>query len=511
MKIFVSYPRSHAEIAAELVARLRADRHQVFIDESSLPPGESYDKQIRESIHRCELFISLFAGDSLRNGTYSRTEMKFAAEKWPNPSNHVLPVALDAGAMDHIPAYLKSVTVMRPEGEIVADVVAEVGKIASRPMRSLLKAGRALAIAAVLLLVAWFVYREFIDGGETGLKVNMAGSMYEKTTRGAEQILAASTPYLAALRDATSGRGHEFGDELHRLLEADKAGPASEEQTPFPLIQLAMVNNTGETVIVDRVRLHVEKSETNREPLPWAISHNPHGSDLYNGRIEFGNNGWGPMNNIVFDFDLVPESALAAAEAASDRRFTLNLDQRASGEQAMASLWGALAAFGEPVDFLRDGDPCGSQELMDRFEAERLKLKRAIGAAPEEPFYAVGELGFDTASGERRTLALKQVVHIVYTCAAVAPAMISLETYDIELLPDGADYDREVSIAWSLEPQASEALDLRVFVERSSFHVMKASIRVNDEWIEAPDVLELEYYMPRDAVWGMNAQPEGEG
>lgn len=50
MKIFVSYPRSHSEIASDLVARLRAEDHEVFIDASSLPPGESYDSQIRDSM-----------------------------------------------------------------------------------------------------------------------------------------------------------------------------------------------------------------------------------------------------------------------------------------------------------------------------------------------------------------------------------------------------------------------------------------------------------------------------
>ena len=41
MKIFLSYPRSHGHIAEDLAARLRADDHEVFIDVSSLPPGES--------------------------------------------------------------------------------------------------------------------------------------------------------------------------------------------------------------------------------------------------------------------------------------------------------------------------------------------------------------------------------------------------------------------------------------------------------------------------------------
>jgi len=508
MKIFVSYPRSHAEIASDLVARLRADGHEVFLDASSLPPGESYDTQIRDSIHQSELFISLFAGDSLRNGTYSRTEIKFAAEKWPNPSNNVLPVALDAEAMEHIPSYLKSVTVMRPEGQAVADIVAEVGRIAGRPMRRVMQVVKVAGIVAIVGLVGWFVYREFIDTGDMGLKVSMAGAMYGNSTEGNTQSLTASTPYLNALDAALDGEGHEFGDELYRLLDEDMTGPMGEDTTPFPSIQFAMVNNTGESVIVDRVRLQVASSETNLEPLPWSVSHNPHGSDFYNGKIDLGNNGWGSMDKLVFDFDLVAQSALDNAESSRGRRFTLAAGQRESGGTGMFSLWEALAEFGPPVEFLRDENPCGNQQMIERFEAERVDLKQAIGAQPEEPVYAVGELSFDDAYGEANVLALKQVIHIVYTCAAVEPAMFSEVFYDVELLPDGSDYSREVSINWSLEPGASEALGLRIFVERSSIHTMQAAIRVDDEWVEAPDQLYLEYYMPKNAIWSWGAKPD---
>ena len=134
MKVFLSYPRSHGPIAEDLAARLRADGHDVFIDVESLPPGESYDSALKRRIADSDLFVSLIAGDSLRNGTYSRTEIKFAQETWPNPSGYVLPVALDEDAMNHLPAYLKSVTVMRADGDDGGRSPSTSGRAASRTL-----------------------------------------------------------------------------------------------------------------------------------------------------------------------------------------------------------------------------------------------------------------------------------------------------------------------------------------------------------------------------------------
>lgn len=509
MKIFVSYPRSHSEIASDLVARLRAEDHEVFIDASSLPPGESYDTQIRDSIQNCELFVSLFAGDSLRTGTYSRTEMKFAAEKWPNPSGNVLPVALDEEAMNNIPSYLKSVTVMRPEGEIVADVIAEVTKIARRPMRKVLGLAKLAGILIVVSLVGWFVYREFIDVGDVDLKVSMSGAMYENQTAGDTQTLSGATKYLVALKNALSG-DFEFGEKLYKLLEIDMAGYFEDQQSPLPTVNFAMVNNTSESVVIDRVRVTVASSDTDLEPLPWAVSSNPHGSDFYNGKIALGNYGWGPMEDIAFDFDLVTERALGDAEGSSERPFSQTLGQRPSGEEAMFELWEELATFGQSVDFVRYENPCGSPDMIARFQTEREAIMRALGADQDEPVFAVGELSYNTANGDRKTLGFKQEFHIVYTCDMVAPAMISETFYEIELLPDGRDYTREISIAWSLDPGKTESFGLRVFVERSSFHDMTVAIRANGEWVEAPDRLKLEYYMPKNAIWAFAQQSENE-
>ena len=141
---------------------------------------------------------------------------------------------------------------------------------------------------------------------------------------------------------------------------------------------------------------------------------------------------------------------------------------------------------------------------MDRFAKDLLALKSALSAAPGEDFFLIGELAYQWGEGEVSVLSLKQKLDIVYPGPVVAPAMMVLSTYDIKLRPEGENYTEEVPIAWSLDAGASEAFDLRVFVEKSSVHTMKASSRVGGEWTHAGDSLALEYYLPQYAIWAEN-------
>ena len=54
MKVFLSYPRTESNLAADLVARLKSRGHEVFFDAYSLPPSESYDDLIRKQIEEAQ-------------------------------------------------------------------------------------------------------------------------------------------------------------------------------------------------------------------------------------------------------------------------------------------------------------------------------------------------------------------------------------------------------------------------------------------------------------------------
>ena len=126
MKIFLSYASDHRPTAEDLCCRLQALGHEVFFDREDLPAGRSFDDYIRNAIEESDLFVFLISPESVAAGRYSRTELKLASRKWPTPGWHVLPVELVSTPIEDIPAYLRSLTVMQAEGNLVAEVVIEV-------------------------------------------------------------------------------------------------------------------------------------------------------------------------------------------------------------------------------------------------------------------------------------------------------------------------------------------------------------------------------------------------
>lgn len=67
--------------------------------------------------------------DSVQSGGYALSELKFARERWPNPSGAVLPVIVQKTDHNLIDEYLNAVTSLELEGNPGAEVAAAVSKL----------------------------------------------------------------------------------------------------------------------------------------------------------------------------------------------------------------------------------------------------------------------------------------------------------------------------------------------------------------------------------------------
>jgi hypothetical protein len=160
MDVFLSYASEDRASADELAVRLRTEGHTVFLDRDDLPEGEGYDARIREAVASCDLYLFLLSPASVKAGRYTLTELKFAREQFPNPRGRVLPVMIRPTPFADVPAYLGAVTVLQPQGNLVAETVAEVGKMARRrARRRWLALGGGTAAVLILATVAWIALR----------------------------------------------------------------------------------------------------------------------------------------------------------------------------------------------------------------------------------------------------------------------------------------------------------------------------------------------------------------
>lgn len=167
--IFLSYASEQSEAATHIELSLKGDGYSVFRDRTSLPPGESFDARIRTAIEESDLFIFLISRESVSPGRYTLTELKFAEQKWGHPAGHVLPVVVEPVAKEAIPGFLRAVTILHPQGNVTAEVAAEVARMTAPWWRRMLQPRRLAPAAALMLIIvalAWIGLPNYLERRE---------------------------------------------------------------------------------------------------------------------------------------------------------------------------------------------------------------------------------------------------------------------------------------------------------------------------------------------------------
>lgn len=132
MRIFLSYSSPDRPVAEEIQLALLGAGHEVFFDQDSLPAGGNYHSRISLGIKQSDAMVFVISPSSVAQGSYALTELKFARAKWRHPQGRVLPVRLSSTPWKDIPAYLRSVTVLEPDGNLAAEVVAALSEFSQQ-------------------------------------------------------------------------------------------------------------------------------------------------------------------------------------------------------------------------------------------------------------------------------------------------------------------------------------------------------------------------------------------
>jgi hypothetical protein len=122
MKLFLTYASEYQTAADDISLALTGAGHEVIFDKTLLKPGDDYNRRIRDAFSEVDGMIFLITPEAVQLGSYARTELKFARDNWPHPEQRVLPVMLRPTPLKAIPSYLKAVTILKPEGNVAAEV-----------------------------------------------------------------------------------------------------------------------------------------------------------------------------------------------------------------------------------------------------------------------------------------------------------------------------------------------------------------------------------------------------
>lgn len=128
MRFFVSHSSKDKDTAERIALALRNLGHESFFDRDSLPPGDEYDNRIRSEVMNCDRFLFCLTRNSTKEGSYALTELSFARERWEHPKEKVLTVLLDDFPIEQLTPYLSAATVLRPVGNVAAEVAGHVAR-----------------------------------------------------------------------------------------------------------------------------------------------------------------------------------------------------------------------------------------------------------------------------------------------------------------------------------------------------------------------------------------------
>ena len=211
MNIFISYASEQRAVAEEIALALRGEAHEAFFDRSQLLEGEAYDAGIREAIAACDLLVFLVSPEAVADGRYTLTELEFAEQRWPSPAGRVLPVMVRPTEAETIPAYVRAVVIMRPRGNVAAEVAAAIARL-SKPWWARLTRRYAAALLAVVIVAAsvgiWRGYEHWRACGAAKHLVQQA-----ELQQSAGDYAGAWDRYTSALTTCPSSRTAAQGEE----------------------------------------------------------------------------------------------------------------------------------------------------------------------------------------------------------------------------------------------------------------------------------------------------------
>ncbi|MBV8146660.1 MAG: TIR domain-containing protein, partial [Gammaproteobacteria bacterium] len=138
--VFLSYASEDAAAAERIATALRAGGIEVWFDKSALRGGDAWDRQIRQQIHDCRLFVPLISAHTeARDEGYFRREWRLAVERAGDMAEKrafLVPVVIDAtserGAS--VPDRFREVHWTRlPGGETPTAFVARLAALLGAP------------------------------------------------------------------------------------------------------------------------------------------------------------------------------------------------------------------------------------------------------------------------------------------------------------------------------------------------------------------------------------------
>lgn len=392
--IFISYRRDGGyETAKHLYDLLRLDGYSVSFDIDTLGNGP-FDTELYRRIDQCSDFIVILSNGALDRcmdptvsleNDWLRNEVAYAISK----DRNIVPViGSDFSFPDTLPSDIEKIKYFNGVVYNRAYFDAMYSKLKtflqSKPERKVsVKIGVLIAfVIAAVLAVLGFIFFSNDDfrhddgpelivekGGEVFIKASLLDSSFVRT----DSVVAAAvspdnyfgidecmdfgcynsfhyTDSFVADTCVIVPWGRYVGDyyaRSHALIDDPTFNILGEDfytNTHYPLLDVKLVNNSGETIIIDNLVIAVNESVIDSRPFVVVIESA--------GVLSFLNQGWTGWNDCKFRFSLSAEKPVTASD---DYKFAIDIPSSSALDESdgifEVNMYDYLKASG--VDFNR--------------------------------------------------------------------------------------------------------------------------------------------------------------
>lgn len=378
MRIFLSYSRADLVTAEQVAANLKQAGHDVFFDRESIEAAEDFNRVIWSEIQKVDLFVFLISPNSTRAGSYALTELMFAEKKWPNPERRVLPVIIETTELSDIPVYASISHILHPEGNLAAEVRAEVNGLSKRHrLKKYLRATVFLSGLIVMGLLAFMGYQEYLEQRPHAARAKLVAmdlfneeGFLESASRGDLKLIdlyltAGMDPNVSTKKGITSlmkatGGGHY--EVVERLLGAGAdATVGSRDAAPAlvwaaargndAMVRVLLEAGANKKTVNDAFINTADSKNKNTSVMHLLLSHGVEQSVIDKAFVNAA--GQGNLETLKFLLDRISDRTIVVSEGLVAASSFFTVDKIKSFQEKGITTFNYLLDAGADVNYKR--------------------------------------------------------------------------------------------------------------------------------------------------------------
>lgn len=279
--------------------------------------------------------------------------------------------------------------------------------------------------------------------------------------------------------------------------------PPSFESLHFPIFDLKLINNTKETIVLDKLIFEVESSEIDERPLIYLYTAVYQEDKLCLSMI---NEGWKEWKSCSLYFNFFPLNSVPNKRASENDHFAHSATIPFFENKHNLDLTSYLESEGVDVAFLRDHFNEGEYVTT---ESNDIYLRALSRFSDYRNWFGEYEAGIDGIivitdhNNKLYRLSIRGRV-VLLTIPGLGGGLETYDHYEVKLRTQGKNYIINHPVSISLTPNEPLRMFLTIAADKSSMHRFKVKLNNINNIDVYSNPVDLHILLPKSSYFEFN-------